>query len=427
MQIAGRPVKSVPLPISDTVNITRVLPIVDSEIFQRLRYRLQLGEVHVAYPGATHRRFEHCLCVGKLTWRRSRRWLEWNQIDNQDAIDLETYGFLHDIGHGPRSHITDPLVHIGHDERGISLIRELAPHIEQSGANVERIISMMRREDPLAQAVMHTPLGTDKLDYLARDAFHAGLEGRPDAGLFLDNTYYLNNQLVADVKIYDYVKLLMQFYWTMYSRVYYRTQVVTSERYIQRMIATMLGKTGGEPEFTEDELVNMTDSDLDYHLSHSQNPVIQDQYRIYMRRGQPIPAIIFQLEPFHEHNWRGSHAMLHCRAPESVLLTSILQDPMVVDTIERRIEQWANLPENSVLLAPPRSVRRFEPQEIMFLTDSGVVSLETMDPELWAAQRLQANRYVHCYVATYRDYCQTLSTAAAANKILQIIEACVQA
>jgi HD superfamily phosphohydrolase len=421
MEMIRRPAKEVLIPISDSVDISRVRPIIDHPIFQKLRYRMQLGEAHIVYPDARHPRLSHSLGVGKWTWRRLRRWREWELIDDQDVVDGETFGFVHDIGHGPRSHITDALVSQDHETRAIALLQELRPEITKSGANPDRIVAMMRREDPLSVAVLHNPLGTDKLDYLARDAHHTGLEGMPKVGVYFNHIYYLNNELIVDAKIFSQVKLIMQFYRTMYARVYFRTAVLLSERYMQRMISTLLGQNGHDPAFSEAELVEMTDSDLDYHLSHATIPLVREQYDRYMRRHQPMPAIVYQMEPYYEHNWGGGHPVSHIEAPEALFNSKKIRRANILYTLERRIEQEFRLPDHSILAIAPVPARRFEPQNLQFLTDSGIQSLQHISPEDWDAQVSEAKRYACFYIATPKELCKQVSQPEVAKRIRELI------
>ncbi len=424
MDLKTRQVKEVLLPVTGTVNIRRYRPFIDTPRYQLLRKRLQLGEAHVVYPDAQHPRLGHCMGTGKLTWRRLRRWREWGYVNDQDAVDTEAFGFLHDIGHGPRSHITDPLVSQDHEVRALAYLEELRPNIEATGADPDRIIRMMKREDPLAQAVVHTPLGADKLDYLARDAHHTGMKGMPEEGFFLDYVHFIDGELVADAKIFSNVMLLLQFYWTMYEKVYFRTAVLLTERFIQRMISVLMGQTGEMPEFTESALVEMTDSDLDYHLSHATNPLVREEYQTYLRREQPMPAVVLQLHPYDKQNWVGGHAMRHLPAPHVLFSAPQLRDPRRLYAIERQIEAALGLPNHAVLAVAPVPARRFEPPSIRFLTDSGIMSLEDMDPTLWNAQREGSKRYARFYIGTYHDYCPVL--AEAAEKVREIVLESIQ-
>lgn len=422
MSMECRPKKEVILPVFGSVDITRVRPVVDHPLFQKMRQRLQLGEVHVVYPGGRHTRFEHSLGAGKWTWRRARRMVGWeHNLTQEDADALEVYAFLHDIGHGPRSHMIDPLVSVDHDARGVELVKSLAPQIAECGTDPERIVRMMKREDPSAQIVVDKALGTEKIAYLACDAHHTGIEGMPSEGVYLDHVYWLDNKVVADSKILEEVTLLNRFYYTMYARVYYRTAVVASERCLQRMISVLLGQTGDEPEFSEEELVAMTDSELDTHLANSRNPLIQAQYQRYAERLQPYPALAFQLSPFHEDNWSGGHKMLHLEAPEALFNNQQLKNPHVLYQIERKIESALGMPNQSVLAAAPVPARRFEPPVVNFLVNSGVKSLEEMNPALWREQKHEAKRQACFYVCTYLELCPVLATPQAAKQVLDIV------
>lgn len=85
------------------------LKFIDTEQFQRLRDLKQLGATHMVYPGAMHSRFEHSLGVYWLAGEavhklKAQQGLELD-IDNFDVQTVKLAGLLHDIGHGPFSHL----------------------------------------------------------------------------------------------------------------------------------------------------------------------------------------------------------------------------------------------------------------------------------------------------------------------------------
>ncbi len=423
-RLKHRPRKTILLPVVGSVDITPVRDVVDTPAFQLLRSRLQLGEVRTVYPGATHSRLEHSLGTYKWTHRRMLRLEEWNLADKQDLLDARMFGLTHDIGHGPRSHLTDSLVKTGHEHRAVLLLEQLREQIANCGANPNRVIAMMKREDPLHAVVTNTPLGTDKLNYLAIDAYHSGIQGMVSEAPFLDNVYYLEGQLVADAKIFEETDSLSKFYGLMYKRVYHRPAVVVTERFEQRMMSIQLGLTGDEAEYTEEELVVMTDSDLDYHMAHSSNPIVREEHQRLTYREQPYPALVFQDSPYHCHNWAGGrHPMRHCEAPMGLLESKQLSDPNVLYRLEREIEQALGLPLHSVLAAAPVQARRFLPKSCLFLTDNqNILSLEEMAPTLWKALTEEAKRHAVFYLCNYKDDCLKLANDAAIRKVTEIVE-----
>ncbi|CAD5212317.1 unnamed protein product [Bursaphelenchus okinawaensis] len=101
--------------ISDAVhdNIPIKYPInllIDTPQFQRLRYLKQLGVVYLVYPTASFGRFEHSLGVYKLSYEFVSR-LATHQpelkITGNDKLCVAIAGLLHDLGHGPYSHVYD--------------------------------------------------------------------------------------------------------------------------------------------------------------------------------------------------------------------------------------------------------------------------------------------------------------------------------
>ncbi|PKG33353.1 HD domain-containing protein, partial [Methanoregula sp.] len=92
------------------------LRLLDSPVLQRLRYVRQLGFSFLVYPGANHTRFEHSLGSMFLANVACRRF----QLPEDEHRLVVSAALLHDIGHGPYSHASEPLMeqylHRTHDE-----------------------------------------------------------------------------------------------------------------------------------------------------------------------------------------------------------------------------------------------------------------------------------------------------------------------
>ena len=84
--------------------------IIDTPQFQRLRRVKQLSAAHLTYPGAEHTRFQHSLGVMHLSGEIARRLQDVELIDQEDASKIRIAGLLHDIGHGPFSHLFEEVL-----------------------------------------------------------------------------------------------------------------------------------------------------------------------------------------------------------------------------------------------------------------------------------------------------------------------------
>src|SRR3972149_1562380 len=93
-------------PIHDFVRAYGVeIKIIDNSIFQRLRRIRQLSGAYLTYPGAQHTRFEHSLGVMHITGQAAQALEEKGIINSDDIENLRLAALLHDIGHGPFSHL----------------------------------------------------------------------------------------------------------------------------------------------------------------------------------------------------------------------------------------------------------------------------------------------------------------------------------
>jgi len=149
--------------------------LLDTPEMQRLRYVKQMGLAYLVYPGATHSRFEHSLGTMHITKVIAKEM----GLEEEEVEMLAVAGLLHDIGHGPFSHTSDLILkkylHTNHEEIGKKLTTKgkINEILEESGLNTNDIIK--RLSGKLNGEIVTASLGSDRLDYLLRDAYYTGV------------------------------------------------------------------------------------------------------------------------------------------------------------------------------------------------------------------------------------------------------------
>jgi HD superfamily phosphohydrolase len=180
-----------------------VVRLIDTPEVQRLRRIRQLGLTCLAFPGAEHTRFAHAVGaahVMKLFVARLRQIHEelpfWQRLTSERARDAIAAALLHDVGHGPLSHLFEDAVAYTGRIMGVGENTNARKHEEWTeqilldpGTAVHRVlvaddpelprrvVSLIRGEHPLpylARAVSGT-FDVDRCDYLLRDAHATGV------------------------------------------------------------------------------------------------------------------------------------------------------------------------------------------------------------------------------------------------------------
>ncbi len=159
------------------------LELVDTEVFQRLRYVRQLGWTYLVYPGATHSRFEHALGTHHLS-RRTLALLceaeDATSIGEQEQAIVRSAALLHDVGHYPFSHALEEIGALHHEDVARPLITEgaiaslLSSRLGDDAPT--RVFDLIRGQSRSAlQGLISGSLDLDKIEYLKRDAFMCGV------------------------------------------------------------------------------------------------------------------------------------------------------------------------------------------------------------------------------------------------------------
>ena len=101
--------------------------LIDTQVFQRLRRIRQLAMTFLVYPGAVHTRFDHSIGVMHIVGRICSRLKELasNDVNDRDVKLMRFAALIHDIGHGPFSHVSEDLLEKpARDQTGIGETRE---------------------------------------------------------------------------------------------------------------------------------------------------------------------------------------------------------------------------------------------------------------------------------------------------------------
>jgi len=181
--------------------------VIDSRPFQRLRHIHQLALSYLVYPGATHKRFEHSLGVMELASKIFDIVTDSQHIYHNSVRDiipdpseltywksvLRMAALCHDIGHLPFSHaaekellpkdydherLTKELIYSDEMKRIWESMRPLlnADDIVKLAVGAKKAgLEMTTWETVLAEIIVGDAFGADRMDYLLRDSYHAGV------------------------------------------------------------------------------------------------------------------------------------------------------------------------------------------------------------------------------------------------------------
>lgn len=155
--------------------------LLNSAEFQRLRRIRQLGMASMAYPGADHSRYSHCVGVMETARRMLGRIGRDIQIDEEDRCVCLCAALLHDLGHGPFSHVFERVIGVHHERLTRRVISDGESEIHQllighEKTLPERVVAMLegRAPRPFLSDIISSTLDADRFDYLLRDNLMTG-------------------------------------------------------------------------------------------------------------------------------------------------------------------------------------------------------------------------------------------------------------
>ena len=260
-------------PIHDFIRVyNSELKIIDNPIFQRLRRIRQLSGAHLTYPGAQHTRFEHSLGVMHIAGRAGQTLQEKGVLKADDIDSIRLAALLHDIGHGPFSHLFEEVLQqkkkISHENIGKQLIlkTEIGDILSKSGKDKKFITKLAfgGSKFPFMNELLSGSLSVDMMDYLPRDGYFTGAEhAKIDYKRITQSLDVFQKKLALEKSALYSFESMMHSRYQMFKAVYFHKTVRSAEV----MLLESIKLADSEIGFTSmklDDYVKLTD---DYVLS----------------------------------------------------------------------------------------------------------------------------------------------------------------
>jgi HD superfamily phosphohydrolase len=226
-------------PIHDFVRVyDNELKIIDTPIFQRLRRIRQLSGAHLIYPGAQHTRFEHSLGVMHIASMAGQVLAEKGVVSSDDIQNLRLASLLHDIGHGPFSHLFEEIFEekrkISHEDLGRDIIlkTEIGDIISKNGFDKKLITKLAFGDSKLQfmNEIISGVLSADIMDYLLRDGYFTGAEhAKIDHHRLTHSLDVYKNKLALDKSSLVNFETMMISRYQMFKAVYFHKTVRAGE------------------------------------------------------------------------------------------------------------------------------------------------------------------------------------------------------
>lgn len=261
-----------------------LLELVETPELQRLRGIRQLGAAHLVFPGATHTRFEHSLGTSYVAGLMASAL----KLDDEELNIVKSAALLHDIGHGPFSHVLDfvltrafGLDHMKMTGRIITGEFDIIPDVERANLQGTRAIPEVLEAHGIAPNELasiacgeqtqgrrylgqhiHSTMDADQIDYLMRDSHYTGVAyGAIDLPRLLHTIAIHKGDIVVHKKGVPALEGILVARALMFSSVYLHRAV----RITDLMLAHVVGHL---PKAMLKDVLRMTDSELIELLRH---------------------------------------------------------------------------------------------------------------------------------------------------------------
>lgn len=293
-----------------------IIDLIDTEEFQRLRRVGQLGVSYFTFQGAEGSRFTHSVGVMHVAARLVEQLKEKHPSIQEYRPLILASALLHDIGHGPYSHVTEQILCYDHENWSCRIVsedtrvREVLDNFSEDSQLADKIVNVLKKNfsPKYVSHMVSSQLDCDRFDYLLRDSYMTGTK----YGLFalqrilrsmeIDES---NERMIVagekgQVAVEDY--LFARF--SMYAQVYYHRKNLAARTLLAKIIrrARYIMSNRNEPinfmdeptrkwlsgeELEVKDYLHLDDVQLTYHIKmwlRDKDPILSDLASRFLNR-----------------------------------------------------------------------------------------------------------------------------------------------
>jgi len=157
-----------------------ILKLIDTPEFQRLRRVHQFGISNLTFLGSEHSRFTHSVGVMHIASRLYEQLAEKAPGLSEFQPLIMASALLHDVGHGPYSHVTEKIVGYNHEDWSRRIITEntgITETLKEFDKNLpEQVEAVLKKtfKPHYLSDIVSSQLDCDRFDYLLRDSYMSG-------------------------------------------------------------------------------------------------------------------------------------------------------------------------------------------------------------------------------------------------------------
>lgn len=312
-------------PIHQDITLNRKVPaerlimdLIDTEEFQRLRRVQQLGLSHFTFHGAECSRFAHSIGVMYIAMQLFHHLVQFEENESlKDKYPLVlASALLHDIGHGPFSHVTEKILGYDHEDwscriiSGKTQINKVLESFSEFPNLASQIVKVLKKEykPKYISHMVSSQLDCDRFDYLLRDSYTTGTK----YGLFalqrIIRSMEIDEENDRMIVVGEKGQIAVEDYlfarYSMYAQVYYHRKNLATRcllaKLIKRARHVMENREKpivfideptekwlkGEP-LTEADYLKLDDFQMNYHIkrwTEDSDPILSDLSKRFLNR-----------------------------------------------------------------------------------------------------------------------------------------------
>ena len=289
-----------------------IIDLIDSAEFQRLRRIKQLGLAMFTYQGAEHSRFTHSLGVMHLMTRALDLLGAHHSISEEARVVGRAGALLHDLGHGPFSHVIEKVFRFHHEDwsRRIVLdpVTEVNLVLRQFDSSLPEKLASLYSHDytpGFISQLVSSQLDCDRMDYLLRDSLMTGAKyGIYDMEWVLHALNIEGDRVYVEWKGLYAVEEYLQARYYMFRQVYFHRTLRSAEAVLVstlkrarelmqqdqlsfRMRGQVFEKMLMGEDVTAEEYLQLDDADVTFHLkqwTRERDPILVDLAKRFIDR-----------------------------------------------------------------------------------------------------------------------------------------------